>query len=68
VSERLGTTDRWGPRSRERERARAKRNGSDRSAPQSSERERGERACGRNRLTGGGCLSAQARADWAGLG
>jgi hypothetical protein len=46
VGGRLGMTDRWARRDRERERAREKRNGADRSAPQSSERERGSERAG----------------------
>jgi hypothetical protein len=50
-----------------------KRIGADRTGPPGSGRERGERACGRNRLTGGDrCQRGQAlgRASgvWAGLG
>jgi hypothetical protein len=47
----------------QRESGRAcERNGTDRTDPLGSGRERGERACGRNRLTGGGRLSARAGA------
>jgi hypothetical protein len=48
VGERLGTTDRWGRRDRERA-CTGKRNGADRSAPQNSERERGRAGVGADR-------------------
>jgi hypothetical protein len=67
VGERLETTDRWGRRGRERERAGAgEENGADSSAPQSSERGSALRFAS----TGGACLSGTegARARARGLG
>jgi hypothetical protein len=71
VSERLGTTDRWGRWDRERVGA-GEKNGADISAPQSGERERGRvSALRRDRLTGEVRMSAWAgagaRASWADL-
>jgi hypothetical protein len=63
-----GRTDRWGSRDRERGRA-CERNGADKTGPLGTGRKRRERACGRDRPTGGVRLSeragARARA-WAG--
>jgi hypothetical protein len=67
VGERLGTTDGWGSRRKEREsECVCERNDADRTGPPGSGRERGERARGRNRQRGRALR--RARGGWVGLG
>jgi hypothetical protein len=60
--------DGWGPRGRESESARAKRNGADKSVPQSSERERDRGRTGWRRQVGPACQAPRAHGRARGAG